>query len=123
MDVDLEAEMKKDAIVIQYLKDVGVAKDFYQALCNMRWKKRGASSTEDRVLSKLKGEEDPAVWSCSWRYAGGIIAEIRNNCYYTAEDYMNFYCSGNEGLIKPLVKECFDRMGWEPHPWNDDGDG
>ena len=34
---DLEFEMEKDAIVIAYLADDVISKEFYAALCNMRW--------------------------------------------------------------------------------------
>ena len=72
------------------------------------------------TLARLKGEE-PGVWSCSWRYSGGIIADIRNTHYNTKEDYMNFYCSAEEGVVTDTVKECFERMGWEKYPWPEDG--
>ena len=29
-------------------------------------------------------------WSCSWRYAGGVLADIRD----VGESYMDWYCSG-----------------------------
>lgn len=122
MDVicNLEVEMAKDAIVITYLQDRDVAVEFYSALCNMRWQKNNAIPEDQQIIEKLKGIES-SIWSCSWRYAGGIIADIRNANYNTKEDYMDFYCSGNEGNVTDLVKECFKRMGWEPYPWEDDG--
>jgi len=119
MDVDLEKEMKEDAIVIQYLQDKEIATDFYRALCNMRWKKKDNRSLEEQTFDKLKGENN--IWSCSWRYAGGIIADIRN-AHYTRgnlEDYIDYYCSGQESQVTELVKECFYRMGWTPFPWED----
>lgn len=115
---DLEAEMTKDAIVIAYLRDKEVAVQFYSALSNMRWKKIDMLPDDERIIEKLKGI-DSDIWSCSWRYAGGIIADIRNVAYNTKEDYMDFYCSGNEGVVSDLVRECFYRMGWEPCPWDD----
>jgi hypothetical protein len=120
VDVNLEEEMKKDAIVIQYLGDIDIAKDFYRSLCNMRWRKIGILSSEDHVVSKLKGEDAPDIWSCTWRYAGGVIADIRNEHYNKMEDYMDFYCSGNEGTVSDLVEECFNRMGWDSHPYPND---
>jgi hypothetical protein len=32
-------------------------------------------------------------WSCSWRYAGGIIADMQQK-----GDYIDWYCSGMGGL-------------------------
>jgi hypothetical protein len=114
---DLEYEMSKDAIVIAYLGNKDVAKDFYRALANMQWRKNSVVSEEDQIIDKLKGD-DRNLWSCSWRYAGGIIADIRNANYDAQEDYLDYYCAGNEGEVTPLVKECFERMGWKPEPWN-----
>ncbi len=115
----LEADMAKDAIVIKYLQDRNTAILFYSALCNMRWKKRQDIPEADLIIEKLRGV-DTRIWHCSWRHAGGIIADIRNANYNTKEDYMDFYCSGNEGHVTGLVRECFDRMGWYPLPWKDD---
>lgn len=115
----LDSDMAGDAIVIEYLQDRNIAKLFYGALCNMRWKKRPNIPEADLIIEKLRGF-DSGVWSCSWRYAAGIIADIRNAEYNAKEDYMDFYCSGNEGEIPGLVRECFERMGWVPHPWEDD---
>jgi hypothetical protein len=42
-------------------------------------------------------------WSCSWRYAGGIVADIRN----VGEDYLDFYCSGIGSDIEGYVGESF----------------
>jgi len=116
---NLEVEMERDAIVVTYLKDRDVAVQFYSALCNMRWRKMSVLSEDERIIDKLKGVNSD-IWSCSWRYAGGIIADIRNKHYNTKEDYMNFYCSGNEGEVADIVKECFERMGWVPCPWEND---
>jgi hypothetical protein len=117
MDVNLEDDMKKDAIVIAFLKDKEIATDFYRALCNMRWRFTGFSTPEEHTIARLKNEY---AWSCSWRYSGGVIADIRNQHYNTKEDYIDYYCSGQEGMVTDLVKECFKRIGWEPYPWEDD---
>jgi len=113
---NLEAEMAQDAIVITYLQDEEIAKDFYRALCNMRWCKVNVLSDDERIMDKLRGEESN-VWSCSWRHSGAIVADIRNKHYNTHEGYMDFYCSDKEGEVSELVEECFNRMGWEKYPW------
>ena len=74
---------------------------------------------DERIINRLKGIEEE-LWHCSWRHAGGIIAEIRSKHYNTNEDYMNFYCSGNEETITDLVRDCFEKMGWKPRPYDDD---
>mgnify|MGYP001190323323 CR=1 FL=1 len=111
---DLAEEMAVDRIVIDYLNDRSIAVDFYSALCNVDWyAKKPLLPDDELIIRKLKGEEDES-WSCSWRTAGGYIAEIRSKHYNTNENYMDFYCSGNEGVVSDLVEECFDRMGWYP---------
>jgi len=56
-------------------------------------------------------EPDPKwLYSCSWRYAGGIIAEIRNQ----GEDYMDFFCSSGEGIIDLEFAKDMKQLGWIP---------
>lgn len=113
---NLAEEMAKDAIVIAYLEDRKIAEQFYAALCNMEWKKLSNLPEDDEIVERLKGN-DNNIWSCSWRVSGGIIADIRNDNYNAGENYMDFYCSGSEGYVSPLVDECFKRMGWIQHPY------
>jgi hypothetical protein len=119
-EVNLNFEMMEDAIVIAYLKDVQIARDFYRALCNVQWVKISHLPEDEQIIEKLKGIGPNFIWSVTWRSAGGIIADIRNKYYNTSDDYMDFYCSGDEGHITDLVRECFYRMGWKPLPWTPD---
>lgn len=120
LDRDLFEEMSKDRIVIDYLNDRAIAVEFYAALCNVDWfLKKPPIPDDERIMQKLKGERDK-YWTCSWRTAGRYIAEIRNINHGKNEDYMDFYCSGNEGRVSDLVKECFDRMGWTPVIYTED---
>ena len=119
MDINLEKDMKASADIIAYCADPVISADFYRALCHMRWKKINYRSPDEQIIDKLKGEE-PDVWSCSWRYAGGIIADIRNKHHGKNEDYMDFYCVGNEGVVSPLVEKSFKKIGWEKYPWPED---
>jgi len=59
------------------------AQNLYAAMCNRTFQK-------NEVWAKLKNQ----TWSCSWRYAGGIIADMREQ-----GDYMDWYCSGIGGVI------------------------
>jgi hypothetical protein len=52
-------------------------------MCNRTFQK-------NEVWATLKNQ----TWSCSWRYAGGIIADMR-----VQGDYMDWYCSGIGGVI------------------------
>jgi hypothetical protein len=82
---------------------------------------------------EMKGE----TWSCSWRHAGGIVADMREE-----GDYIDWYCSGIAGGDEPAVYEVgsdlkrkgfvpegvvteeieldLNRLGWRPIPWDDD---
>lgn len=80
------------------VKDIGYAKDLYKALCNMKWK---CKTTE-------------IDYHCSWRYAGGLIADLRD----VGECYLDFYCSGGEGHVTEEVKEDLDKLGWTPQEWD-----
>jgi hypothetical protein len=71
------------------------AVDVYRALCNMQWK---------------KGNK---LYSCSWRYAGGLVAQIREK----GESYLDFYCAGREGEVSDEVEADLNKLGWEKHPY------
>lgn len=65
------------------------AQNLYAAICNNDFQKR-------EMWPILK--ED--TWGCSWRYAGGIIADMRQE-----GDYIDWYCSGIRG---PLIDSEVD---------------
>ena len=96
------------------------AQNIYAALCNQDWQK-------NEVWPLLKGE----TYSCSWRYAGGIVADMREE-----GDYINWYCSGirgeqgidyeppltfvSEGTVTEEIREDFFKLGWIPVNDHDD---
>ena len=57
------------------------AQNLYAALCNQDWQKND-------VWPLLAGQ----TYSCSWRYAGGIVADMVEK-----GDYIDWYCSGIGG--------------------------
>jgi hypothetical protein len=65
------------------------AQNLYAAMCNNGF-------TKMEVIPILKGEE----WSCSWRHAGGIIADMQEK-----GDYIDWYCSGMGGLNREFEGE------------------
>jgi hypothetical protein len=101
------------------------AQNLYAAMCNMEWRSKALWPT-------LKEEN----WGCSWRYAGGIIADMQQK-----GDYMDWYCSGMggfatydlkegeehmakmkyvpEGTVTDEIATDLDRLGWIPIPNKD----
>ena len=67
------------------------AQHIYAALCNTEWQK-----AEPWLI--LKDQR----WSCSWRYAGGIVADMREE-----GDYIDWYCSGMKN------QETWDQAQWD----------
>ena len=119
---DLELELKASTLIVEKCKDGRYAQNLYAALCNMQWQ-----PTE--VVPILKEE----LWSCTWRYAGGLIAEIREQ-----GDYMDWYCSGIGGIddivdlyngvdkgfvpessVTDEIRQDLQTLGWHPVPWKD----
>lgn len=119
MRYSLSVEMGSDNTIIKLLADKDIALEFYAALCNMQWRKQVVLPDDERIIKRLKGD-DITVWSCSWRAAGGIIAEIRNSAYNVNEDYLDYYCGGNEGFVSQIVSDNFERLGWKPEEYGDD---
>ena len=102
---DLEDEIKNSKTICdKVLTDQYYAEDLYRALCNMQWRKR-------EIMPLLRNE----LWSCSWRYAGGIVADICQE-----GDYMDWYCTGGEGTVSEEIAQDFYALGWEPVEYPDD---
>lgn len=96
-EYDLEKDLQSSDEIKELVKDEDFAKALYASLCNMDWSK-----------------EDIRV-AFSWRYSGGIVARLREQ----NEDYMDFYCSGNEDIVDPKVEEALGKLGWKPQPYDD----
>lgn len=131
MQFDLAEELYQHEWFLKKVReDKRYAQNLYSAFCNMRWQKL-------ELLPILKDN----YWSCSWRSAGGIVAEIRGG----NEDYMDYYCSGMggftafadedpedterafrqkgyvpEGHVTEEVMHDLNKMGWLAVPWPKD---
>ena len=89
---NLEYDLRTcDWILNKVRNDDAYAQNLYAAMCNNEFQK-----IEPWLILK----ED--TWSCSWRYAGGIIADMQEK-----GDYINWYCSGIRNDLDDSVKE-----GW-----------
>jgi len=104
---NLEYDLKStDWILEKARSSEAYSQNLYAALCNNDFQKL-------EVIPLLKEE----TWSCSWRYAGGIVADMRQE-----GDYINWYCSGirdsydggyvAESCVTDEIREDLKRLGW-----------
>ena len=81
--------------------DSTFAHELYAALCN------------NQFVHRQMEHPDDEYWSCTWRYAGGIIAGLNAN----GGDYLDYYCGGDEGMVSPRVAEMLSALGWSARQW------
>lgn len=87
--------------------------NIYAALCN-----------NDFVPLETMAVLSEEYWSCSWRYAGGIAADIKDGDL-DGGHYMGYYCSGmrsdkydypngyvGEGDVTDEIREDLAKIGW-----------
>lgn len=87
---NLELELQSCDWIVQKIKtNESYAQNLYAALCNNQFIK-------NEVITILKEE----TWSCTWRYAGGIIADIKGY-----GDYLDYYCSGIGNVTYDTVED------------------
>lgn len=117
---NLEYDLRSTDWILEKVKDDRYAQNVYAALCNIRWQQLD-------VMPILKDQ----YWSCSWRYAGGIVADMQEK-----GDYIDWYCSGigdglgngdstgtkgyvPEGTVTDEIAEDFRKLGWTWSNWED----
>ena len=82
------------------VSDDQIASELYAAMCNMRWTHTTYATSDE-------------PWSCTWRAAGQIVAELRRQ----GESYLDWYLSGGEGTVTDRVYLALEGIGWTPVPW------
>ena len=108
---NLENDLKNTHwIVNQCEYSEAYSQQLYASLCN-------------RIFMK-----DGKEWTCTWRHAAGIVAELRSRRF--KENYMDWYCSGivdvveegegyvHEGVLIPQIVSVLAEMGWTPVKWD-----
>jgi hypothetical protein len=93
MDDTVRLESDLVALAGRLRNDDAFADELYCALCNAQW-----------------WHEDGSEWSGSWRYAAGLVADLRE----LGECYLDFYCSARraEGTISERVAIAMAAFGW-----------
>lgn len=87
-------QFEKDLIEVfgdRIREDDEFAKRIYAALANVKWN---------------KGD---IVYGCTFRYAGGLISDIREE-----GDYIDWYCCAPEGKVDSDIREALSKKGWTP---------
>jgi hypothetical protein len=92
---DLETDLMSSARIAELVKERRFAEDLYRAFCETRWFRNGKE------------------WGCTWRGAGGIVADLRDR----GEEYIDFYCSGGEGTVTTEVATELATLGWTWTPY------
>lgn len=100
MDIEqrLDEDLYSSKIIKLKCRDDNYAQNLYAALCNNRFFKEAQE------------------WTCSWRTAGGIVADLRD----CGENYIDWYCSGisdnpnymPEGCISNEIREDLLNLKW-----------
>ena len=107
---NLERDIRGTEWVLRTVRDQEIyAQNLYAALCNNNF----APKDMWAILKNLK-------WNCSWRYAAGLVSDIRED-----ESYIDWYCSGTgfkgtdftgfveESYVTDEIIDDFDKIGWQ----------
>jgi hypothetical protein len=113
---NMEYDLLTTDWILEKVKNDSYAQNLYAALCNNEFQRND-------MMPILKDQR----WSCSWRYSGGIIADMRQQ-----GDYIDWYCSGirggydmgggpeedpypdyvGEGCVTDEIRTDLKKLGW-----------
>jgi len=91
---NMEYDLRSTQWILDKVKDDVYAQHLYAAMCNNEFTKNDVWP----ILTEKR-------WSCSWRSAGGIIADMREE-----GDYIDWYCSGIKNDAPVLLDEQFAEL-------------
>lgn len=118
---NMEYDLRTTAWILDKVRNSETyAQHLYAAMCNNEFIKNDVWP----ILTEK-------TWGCSWRYAGGILADMREH-----GDYIDWYCSGigdglgngdpngtkdyvPEGYISDEIKNDLLTLGWLVAPEGD----
>jgi len=102
---NLEYDLRTtDWILTKVRESDRYAQNLYAAMCN-----------NDFIKNDVWPILQQETWGCSWRYAGGIVADMREQ-----GDYIDWYCSGIgaddgmvcESVVTDEIREDLLKLGW-----------
>lgn len=117
----MKASLEDDLLKTEWIRTKcrereSYAQNLYAAMCNNLF---------------YKNDEE---WSCSWRYSGGLVAQLirddsKLNIIRDNMDYMDWYCSGigtdhvpgyvPESVVTPEITSDLLNLGWTVKPYPD----
>ena len=114
---NMEYDLRSNKWICDKVKaDDVYAQNLYAAMCNMQFVK-------NEVWPLIKDQR----WSASWRHAGGIVADMREQ-----GDYIDWYCSGivqdgvdpggtvPESTVTDEIRADLFQLGWIPKEWDNE---
>ena len=123
---NMEYDLRSTPWICDKVKESKVyAQNLYASMCNNEFQRND-------MMPILKRES----WGCSWRHAGGIIADMQEQ-----GDYIDWYCSGignsedgyglagnkpeqgayvPEGVVTEEIELDLNQLGWRPVPYTDE---
>jgi len=107
---NMEYDLRTSKVMVEKVRaSDSYAQNLYAAMCNNEFQRND-------VMPILTDKR----WGCSWRYAGGILADMTG-----MGDYMDYYCSGigpddsetykdfvPESVVTDEIKQDLFDLGW-----------